>query len=221
MTAETLRFELLAVPGVVVAEVGAGGGDGPAEIKVRLAPEADADRVGVEVQRVLAAHGMRSRFPSAEEDLESDQTPLEPAPIRVPPPSPPQLSVTDPVPDIPASPVVVAAVSVEERTDGVTVTVRLSDGRIAAAEVALDAASPDGAIVAAVTGAAGETAAMLAVDWTEVEGARVVTVVMRRRGETAAGAAVVNVGRAFAVAAATAAALAPSPHPSKSPMPGH
>ena len=60
MAAESLRDELLAVPGVAEAEVDESGTN-PSGVRVRLAPEADAQAVGIEVQRILASHGMRSR----------------------------------------------------------------------------------------------------------------------------------------------------------------
>ena len=64
--AEALRAELMSVSGVASAEVDVGESSAPAGVRVRLTPDADARRVGAEVQRVLAGHGMRSRFSQAE-----------------------------------------------------------------------------------------------------------------------------------------------------------
>jgi len=66
---ETLESELLAVPGVASAEVDVGNGATPEGVKVSLTPDADARRVSVEVQRVLAAHGVRSRISSGDDGL--------------------------------------------------------------------------------------------------------------------------------------------------------
>ena len=74
MTANSLRDELMALPGVAEAEVDASG-QSPSGVRVRLAADADAKLVGVEVQRVLASHGMRSRVASAPEDAVDDVAP--------------------------------------------------------------------------------------------------------------------------------------------------
>ena len=62
VSADVLREQLMAVPGVASADVEVGSGSAPAGVKVKLTPDADARRVGAEVQRLLAARGMRSRF---------------------------------------------------------------------------------------------------------------------------------------------------------------
>jgi len=64
---KTLESELLAVPGVASAEVDVGNGATPEGVKVSLTPDADARRVSVDVQRVLAAHGVRSRISLGDE----------------------------------------------------------------------------------------------------------------------------------------------------------
>lgn len=66
----TLREQLLAIEGIAAADLD-GGDDNPAGVRVRLAPGADADAVGREVQRVLAEHGMRSHM--------TETAPKEPA----------------------------------------------------------------------------------------------------------------------------------------------
>jgi hypothetical protein len=66
--ANTLQEELLAIPGIAGAEI-EGERDHPQGVRVQLAAGADADHVGREVQRVLAAHGMRSQLSREDEGL--------------------------------------------------------------------------------------------------------------------------------------------------------
>jgi hypothetical protein len=101
MSSSTLQEELLRVAGVAEAQVDATEGAGPAGVRVRLAPDADAESVGAEVQRVLAAHGMRSRLASAEpsapavaEHVEPTSAPAAVAPPAAPPSASPQFSET-------------------------------------------------------------------------------------------------------------------------------
>lgn len=56
-----LKEELLTISGISAAELD-GDANTPAGVRIRLAPGADADAVGREVQRVLAEHGMRSHM---------------------------------------------------------------------------------------------------------------------------------------------------------------
>lgn len=89
MAADNLREELMALPGVADAEVEADG-EATSGVRVRLHPDADAVRVGAEVQRVLASHGMRSRV--AGDDLAPVVSlPLAPAEIPPRPEAPPPL----------------------------------------------------------------------------------------------------------------------------------
>lgn len=227
MGADTLQVELLGVPGVAAAEVATGDGAIPAGVKVSLAPDADARRVGIEVQRILAAHGMRSRFSSGKEDSpaaspadDSPPTPSEPgAPPPVVSPTVPQpvaVSVEpfpEPPPNAPPSPDTFAAlhsVSVEERVDGLTASVVLSDGRAASRAVGTGVGTEelDAAIVGAVAEAAGESVDTKAIEWLEIDERTVVTVVVEREdGSLGAGAGVTKIGRAFAVGIATRSAL--------------
>jgi len=78
MSSSTLQEELLRVAGVAEAQVDATEGAGPAGVRVRLAPDADADAVGAEVQRVLAAHGMRSRLAGDDAPAATDTASAEP-----------------------------------------------------------------------------------------------------------------------------------------------
>ena len=115
MAAENLREELMSLDGVAGAEVDESQ-DSPSGVRVRLEPDADARIVGVEVQRVLASHGMRSRITGDEEaGPEADAQPepptevaaavvpeeaaeLLPTPPSVPPPplEPPPTAIPEP-----------------------------------------------------------------------------------------------------------------------------
>lgn len=217
---QTLQSDLLAVPGVESAEVDITDGAAPAGVKVRLAPDADARRVGVEVQRVLAAHGMRSRFSDADEvptepplqspPIPSPDTPSSPPPEAPSAPVPVVASVPTPpavAPPMPVSVSAIESVSVEERVDGLSATVVLADGAQATRAVA-EEEELDAAVVAAVAEATRQSATPAAIEWLEVDGGSVVTVVLDTgEGSLAAGAGVKRVGRAYAVAIATRLAL--------------
>jgi hypothetical protein len=225
---QTLQSDLLAVPGVESAEVDITDGAAPAGVKVRLAPDADARRVGVEVQRVLAAHGMRSRFSAVDDDPVEHPPPAQtpPAPPSEAPPfapptpvsssepvsAPPPVVASVPAPPAEAPPVAVSvpgieSVSVEERSDGLSASIVLTDGSQATRAVA-EPGELDTAVVAAVAEAAGQSVTPAAIEWLEVDGGSVVTVVLNRAdGSLAAGAGVRRAGRAYAVAIATRLAL--------------
>lgn len=94
VASDTLREELLAVPGVASAEVDVSGTD-PAGVKVRLEPDADAEVVGVEVQRVLASHGMKSRLSGADAVAGTAMPPAEPAAAVEPEPEPEPAASTE------------------------------------------------------------------------------------------------------------------------------
>lgn len=114
VASEALRAELMALPGVAFAEVDVNDASAPAGVRVRLTPDADARRVGAEVQRVLASHGMRSRFSDAPP---AEQTsPFAPPPPATPPPtapSPTAVSPTFPPPPLEAPPIAAVAPHVE------------------------------------------------------------------------------------------------------------
>ena len=222
MAAETLQTELLAVPGVASAEMDLTDGAMPVGVKVSLSPEADAAWVSDEVQRVLAAHGMRSRFSPEDARLPTEVLPppvlqlsdLPEAATDLPHPPP----VAPPVPLAPPPPMAapsvrvpvsgLRSVSVEERADGITASVLLDDGRGATRGVGFDSEDLDDAIIAAVAEAVGVSITRTAVEWLEIDGERVVAVAIRRTdGTLAAGASVVRAGRAFAVGTATRSAL--------------
>ena len=214
MAGEDLRDELLAVPGVTEAEV-EDAGSGPSGVRVKLDPDTDARQVGIEVQRVLAAHGLSSRVAGGGEDDAA------PAPIvgfsarddeppagsffdddSAGPPAEPPASPAAPSTPAPAAPAAgLAAVRVEENRDEVVVTAIATDGRTRTERAAPRSDAMLAAVVAAVGGLAeGRPPAVLALDRTEVDGSLVVTVVLERAdGSRGAGASVVRASQAFAV----------------------
>jgi hypothetical protein len=209
---ESLRDELLAVPGVTEAEV-EDAGSGPSGVRVKLDPDADAGRVGIEVQRVLAAHGLSSRMAGDPGDAEAPPPIVGfPAPGDGPsagsslddesagPPSGPPESPDVPA-AAPAAPAAgLAAVRVEESREEVVVTAIATDGRTHSERTAPRSDAMLAAVVAAVaTLAEGRPPAVLALERTEVDGSLVVTVVLERAdGSRGAGASVVRASQAFA-----------------------
>lgn len=97
MAARTLQDELLAVAGVAEVDVDTDDGS-PAGVRVRLSPEADAAAVGAEVQRILAAHGMRSRLAGSSDVATPEDMPPPP---EAAPPSPVSEPVAPPTPGAP------------------------------------------------------------------------------------------------------------------------
>ena len=200
MAAESLRDELLALPGVAEVELD-GEGSAPAGVRVRLAAEADPERVGIEVQRVLAAHGMRSR-------VDGSQIAPPPLPLAVPAPPPVEAPVSLPLPSSRPG-TALDSVHVEESASALSVTVVATDGR----RVSRQAGWSEEAMAAAAIEAVGlllegAPSRVVAVDWIDADGSRVVTVVVdSAQGGRSAGAAVVRVSRAYAVARAAWAAL--------------
>jgi hypothetical protein len=226
MSVDTLRDELLSLPGVADADVEVEGA-APANVRVRLHPEADPRAVGADVQRVLASHGMRSRVSG---DEPAAATPAAAPPVMRPPaepPPPPRPVMPPPLPEpivtAPPAPAPISAeaamaggvvanlasLTVEESQDGVTVVATATDGRrfsqrTVAAEDAVAAA------VVAVVGALadGRPPRLLTTLLGAAEGTEVVTVLVERVDSTRiAGAAVVKAGRPYAVARATWSAL--------------
>jgi hypothetical protein len=234
--AESLRDELLSVVGVASAEVDAEG-DTPSGVRVRLLPDADAQQVGLEVQRVLASHGMRSRVASDGEAL--------PIPTAAPPPVPPRPSAPPPVPEV--APVVadeipavepaaappdgepaagstsspqaapdaggrpeLASLAFEESADGVSITAVASDGRrfTRRAGAVTDEAVSEAVVAAVGALAEGKPQRLMWVHSEAIEGTQVVAVLIERSdGTRLAGASVVRAAKAYAVARATWAAL--------------
>jgi hypothetical protein len=230
---QSLRDELRALAGVASAEVEAEG-DVPSGIKVRLLPDADADRVGAEVQRVLAAHGMRSRIASdggasspgvparsvSGPTITAGTAPIEPPPSARVSPGPEALdSPPAPAPAVGRSSVPsvsvpaggeLASLAFEESSDGATVTAISTDGKRFTRRAA---AITDEAVAAAVVAAVGALAEgrpqrLVWVTTETVQGTTVVTVLVEKAdGSRCAGAAVVRGAIAYAVARATWMAL--------------
>jgi len=207
---DSLRDELEAIDGVAEAEVD-DSTDAPAGVRVRLDSDADARLVGMEVQRVLAAHGLRSRITSGEGE-ESAATAPAPPTIPPPPPIPPPLVApggADPVK--PAAPAAggLASVGVEESAAGVSVRVTGGDGRIETRASGPSDVEVSETVVEAVAAVAGSgSLRVVSITVAPANGSEVVTVVVAREDESkTAGAAVVEATRAWAVGRATWAAL--------------
>jgi hypothetical protein len=203
VAAESLRDELLALPGVGEVELD-GEGATPAGVRIRLAADADPDRVGVEVQRVLAAHGMRSRVD------DSAVAPPPPLPLVVPAP-PPEEEAVPAIPGPAGAPGALGAVRVEETATAIEVTVTTADGRQATRRGLVSEAGLAEAVIEAVgILLVGAPPRVIAVDWATVNGSRVVTVVLEAPGGAkGAGAGLVRASRAYAVARAAWSALTP------------
>ena len=202
VAAESLRDELLALPGVAEVELDGEGG-APAGVRIRLAVDADPDRVGLEVQRVLAAHGMRSRVD------DSELTPAAPLPLVVPGP-PPEEGAAHAV-GAGARRGALESVRVEESATAIEVTVIAVDGRQATRRGPVSEEGLAEAVIEAVgVLLVGAPARVIAVDWATAEGSRVVTVVLEAPGGAkGAGAGLVRASRAYAVARAAWSALTP------------
>jgi hypothetical protein len=196
VAARSLREQLLALPGVAEAEVD-GDDTAPAGVRIRLAPEAQAEMVGREVQRVLTTWGVRSRLGGE-------------AAAAVPPLFEPAAEKEAAPPPAAASPGGrLQSVILEEGPAGVQVTVVGSDGRRATGRGEASEEGLESAIIAAVGRLAeGEEPRVLSVEWVEVDGSRVVTVVLEGAGgRRGAGAAVVRASRSYAVGRAAWTAL--------------
>ncbi len=225
MTTQNLRDELLSVVGVASAEVETDG-DAPSGVRVRLLPDADEKIVGAEVQRVLAAHGMRSRIASEAAAVAAPEVPprpVTPPPVEAaveetpPPQAEPEPSRAVPSTDHPYAPPgeaagggALASLAFEESADGVSVTAIATDGRRFSRRAA---AITDEAVAEAVVAAVGALAEgrpqrLLWISSETVDGTTVVTVLVEKAdGSRLAGAAVVRAAAAYAVARATWAAL--------------
>jgi hypothetical protein len=225
----------MSLEGVAGAEVDESQ-DSPSGVRVRLEPDADARIVGVEVQRVLASHGMRSRItgddgvepqPDAEPEppaeVAATVVPEEAAePLPVPPSVPPAVPLPSlepppsvaPEPPSEAPPSIglesgLASLAVEESAEGVMVIAAATDGRtLTRASGPSEEGLLDAVVSAVGTLADGTSPGLISVVFSDAKDSEVVTVVAERAdGSTVAGAAVVRVGRPFAVARATWAAL--------------
>lgn len=196
LAAQSLREQLLALPGVAEAEVD-GDDAAPAGVRIRLAPEAEAEIVGGEVRRLLATRGVSSRLGG--EGAEAVAPLYEPAGRSEAPPSPTRSARAGGL----------QSVTVEESAGGIQATAVAFDGRRATGR---GEASEEG-LVAAVIAAVGNLVEgteprVLSVEWGEVDGSRVVMVVLEGvGGRRGAGAAVLRASRGFAVGQAAWSAL--------------
>lgn len=222
MGAEELRAELMAIDGIAAAEVGGDEG-APNGIKIRLEAGADADAVGEAVRRVLAGRGMRSR-------VGGDKTaPASPPP----PPGAPVVSIgrqrgsaetiVETSREAGALPVLtevapfvsgasLASLSVEEGRIGVTVTASARDGRSATRRSRSTSSGLEEAILGVVAelvhGADAPTPLLIAVEESTIEESDVVTVLVEvAEGIRHVGSAILDGGRAYAIATAMWAAL--------------
>lgn len=208
--AEALQEELLAVPGIAGAEVESD--EGVAGVRVQLAVGADAETVGAEVRRILAQHGMRP-LPDESGEHGVDGPP--------PPPGAPGSVVSFPLvgehavrsDDAPATDggakASLEGVAVEETPAGISVLVRLSDGR--RAERILDDSGLVG-LDEAILRAEAELLDRQHVSLVQVSEAtlgehKVVTVLVTVEDRSLTGATIQRGGRAYAVARAFWTAL--------------
>ena len=130
--ADSLRDQMSSVSGVASAEVRLGPDATPLEVKVRLLPDADADRVGRDVQRVLAARGMRSRLTERSVSAPRPGRGDGEAMATVVPMSTIATGELEAAPAPAIASEGIRSVAVEERSDGRGVEVILDDGRIGA-----------------------------------------------------------------------------------------
>lgn len=210
--ADALREELMRIPGIAGAEVE--GDSGVAGVRVQLTPDADPDRVGAEVRRILANHGMRSAIEAGPDGSPSGPPPPPgvpgsvvsfPRPRREPVSSAVESSATGPTARAEPEPGGLESVAVEEAAHGMVVRIRTRRGDTAEHSIGRSGGL-DGGIIAAVSNLRGGEAELVEVLENTVDGAAVMTVVLEVRGSRFAGAAVQTGGRAFAVARAAWAA---------------
>jgi len=192
VTADLLRDELLRVPGVESADI-EGDALTPQGVRVRLSAGVDASAVGEEVQRVLAAHGLRSEMASPEPPVSVHTLP--------------QLITRSGMPRRQADEVL-SKVAIVESSEGITVRAETDSGRVADRPAA-GGARLDEAVVAAVSELAGvePTPIILSIDDHDVEGIDVVSILVEAGRDRLAGSSVVEGGRPFALGRAIWMAL--------------
>jgi hypothetical protein len=218
LAAESLREDLVALDGVAEAEIDESI-DAPSGVRVRLEPDADPRLVGMEVTRVLATHGLRSKItgrddPFVDQMDEESTGSDEPMFAEPPPPPPPPLVTPDGNGTEPSTfpadaPAGLRSVAVVESDEGLAVTATAVDGETVTQK---PGPSEDGLLEAVVTavgalGGAGPVRVISLVvgpaDDTEV----VTVVVGREDGSKGAGAALVEATRAWAAGRAAWSAL--------------
>ena len=192
MTADLLRDELLRVPGVESADI-EGDALTPQGVRVRLAAGVDAAAVGEEVQRVLAAHGLRSEMAQ----------PDKPVSVQTLPELTPRSGLPRRQTDESLS-----KVAIVESSEGITVRVETNAGRVADRPAA-GGSRLDEAVVGAVSELIGvaPTPIILAIDDHDVDGIDVVSILVEAGRDRLAGSSVVEGGRPYALGRATWMAL--------------
>lgn len=210
--ADSLRAELLAIEGIASAEL-EGSADAPQGVRVQLAAGADAESVGLEVQRVLASHGMRSHraagaaAPDTGTGTRETATSPEPAAVaggdesaQPGPPPPPGASddgdaavlpmrgmaggTGQVVTDIRVEPTRQELESVSVEESRAGISVRvMAGGKAATRQVGAGPEAIDAAIVGALTEVLDHDAELLAVQRGDTGGARIVTVLLEEPGE--------------------------------------
>lgn len=211
---ESLREELLALPGVADAEIDLSG-DNPSGVKIRLTADADADAVGAEVSRIFASHGMRSRLAGGDEgapDPGSDPfdrsspvgAPIEPEVPPQPSSPPPTVEARTPTAAMVTS---MPEVLIRETEVGAEIIVK-GEGRTASRA----AGSRRNDLIGAALEAMAE---VLGGDVAVIDSARLgdgpsgaVAVLVQRDGVPAVGATLVGITDAYAAARALWEALA-------------
>ena len=184
---DTLREELMRLHGVADADVDASNGATLAGVRVRLLPGVDPRSVGVQVQRLLASYGLRSRV--SDDEVVTVGEPITTA--------------------APGGTSEIQSVSVDEARDGVRVTVVTTDGESFTATGDLTGQG----VTRAVAEAVGRmmTGSPVTLVWSETsgpEGSTAISVVVERSdGSRAAGASLVRAGLAAAAARAVWNAL--------------
>lgn len=214
MSIDGLRRELLAVPGVAEAVVDEAAGS--PRVRVVLAAGAVAEEVGAAVQRVLATRGIPSRLANGSTPHGTIPASSPPAGIPVAPAiapaepaeKAPEITAAGPLSEPPLGDL--ASLSVEESPGEILVVATASDGRRFSRRSTAAGPEAVAAAVVAVVGTLvdGRAPQLVGVWFGDANGSEVVTVVVERRdGIRHAGAAVVRVGRPYAVARAVWEAL--------------
>ena len=190
---------------------------GPLAVRVQLAQGADRIAVAEAVQRLLEAHGLRSRVAPDRRKPGPDTPPAPPrespgpALTPGPPPPAPVRAVVEPsIPPVPApAPLGIESVSVSETADGVVVAVQAHGGQTATRRSRRTERALQEAIVTAVGELFDPDAPSLglrAIEYSETFVA--LTVYLEGPdGRIRTGASLIAAGRPFALAQAVWAAL--------------
>ena len=211
---DDIRTELMAVPGIAEADLDADNGDAPSGVRIRLSADADADSVGAAVQRILADHGMRSRFAGEADSapqvevgapvVTGEDDPGDEPGEETEPPSSSDTPVLADSGSRSAGGRALESISVVETGRGVSITATTASGRTVTRESGADA--DDILIAAANAGAVlaeSPPPEVLSAEAASPGGIEVVTVVLRRSdGGVVAGAAVAVASVAHAAARA-------------------